>query len=141
MALNTSLRDILQSLQSDIVLTTQLNYLLPILRQKHLVTESEFQQLSSSDHTRESNSEKNCKLIRIITSKGEDAFNLFVESLQEETEHLGHASLAKKLLLEQKQVKDLKLCPPIPLPRRRKVALICPDEKLSEVSACIAIAS
>ena len=80
-------------MKSDITSTIQLTYLLPILLQKRLVTEAEFQQLSSEG--RESDSEKNGKLIRIITGKGEDAYDLFVEALQEEQEHLGHSSLAK----------------------------------------------
>ena len=33
--------------------------------------------------------------------KGEDGFDLFVEALQEEQEHLGHSSLAKRLLHEK----------------------------------------
>ena len=127
MALDVGLRDILQNLQSDITLTIQLVYLLPFLRQKRLVTETECQQLSSEG--RESESEKNGKLIRIIVGKGENAFDLFVEALQEEQEHLGHDSLAKKLLHEQSRLKAEQSKPraPEPLPRNKKPATSAPS--------------
>ena len=110
MALDPGLRDILQSLGSDIAITIQLPYLLPILRRKRLVTQSEFQQFSSEE--KESDLKKNGKLIGIITGKGEDAFDLFIESLQEEEEHLGHSSLAKRLVDEKKRLKaaESKVC-------------------------------
>ena len=115
MALDAGLRNILQSEQSGITLTIQLSHLLPILRKKRLVTEPEFQQLSSD---KESDSEKNGKLIRIIIGKGEDAFDLFIEALQEEQEHLGHSSLARKLMDEKKRLKAQ--TKPEPLPRSKK---------------------
>ena len=80
-----------------------------------LVTEPEFQQLSNE---KESDSEKNGKLIRIIIGKGKDAYDLFIEALQEEQEHLGHSSLAKKLLDEKRQLKAQSK--PEPLPRSKK---------------------
>ena len=120
MALDAGLRDILQSLQSDIILTIQLTHLLPILRQKRLVTQAEFQHLSSDE--KESDMDKNAKLMRIIISKGEDAFDLFVKALQEEKEHLGHGSLAKRLLSEQRRLiaGETKPRAPEPLPRNKK---------------------
>ena len=122
MALDSNLRDVLQNLKSDITLTVQLPYLLPYLRQKRLVTETELQQLSSDG--RESDSEKNGRLIRIIIGKGEEAFDLFVKALQEEQEHLGHSSLAKRLLQEQNRLKVEASKPrrPEPLPRSKKPA-------------------
>ena len=110
MALDDGLRDALQRLESDIAITLQLHYLLPILRRKRLVTQSEFQQFSSDE--KESDLKKNRKLIRIITGKGEDAFDLFIEALQEEEEHLGHGSLAKRLVNEKKRLKaaESKVC-------------------------------
>ena len=124
MALDPNLRDVLQNLKSDITLTVQLPYLLPFLRQKRLVTETEFQQLSSDG--KESDSEKNGKLIRIVIGKGEEAFDLFIEALQEEKEHLGHNSLAKRLLHEQNRLKAEASKPrrsrPEPLPRSKKPA-------------------
>ena len=36
--------------------------------------------------------------------KGEHAFDLFVEALQEEQEHLGHSSLANKLVQERNRL-------------------------------------
>ena len=94
-------------------MTVQLTYLLPFLRQKRLVTETEFHQLASDGQ--ESEPERNEMLIRIIMTKGEDAFDLFVEALQEEQEHLGHNSLAKRLLHEQRWLKaEMKSAPPIP---------------------------
>lgn len=111
MALDAGLRDVLQSLESDISITIQLPCLLPFLRRKRLVTQSELQQLSSDG--KESDLEKNRKLIRIITGKGENAYDLFIEALQEEGEHLGHASLVKKLMNEKKKIKSA-VCPPEP---------------------------
>ena len=149
MALDVALRDILQNLQSDITLTVQLSHLLPFLRQKRLVTETEFQQLSSDG--READSEKNGKLIRIIIGKGESAFDLFVEALQEEQEHLGHNSLAKRLLHEQSRLKadDSKPRPPEPLPRNKKPATAAPSvppktyksQQVSQSTEWLAIAS
>ena len=115
MALDAGLRNILQSEQSAITLTIQLGYLLPILRKRRLVTEQEYQQLSNE---KESDSEKNGKLVKIIIGKGESAFDLFIEALQEEQEHLGHSSLAKKLLDEKKRLKAQSK--PEPLPRSKK---------------------
>ena len=115
MALDAGLRNIFQSEQSDITLTIQLSHLLPFLRKMRLVTEPEFQQLSNE---KESDSEKNGKLIRIIIGKGKDAYDLFIEALQEEQEHLGHSSLAKKLLDEKRQLKAQSK--PELLPRSKK---------------------
>ena len=146
MALDAGLRDILQNLQADITLTIQLTYLLPFLRKRHLVTETEFQQLSSDGRESES-AEKNLKLIRIIIGKGEDAFDLFVEALQEEQEHLGHNSLAKRLLHEQRRLKaEPKPRPPEPLPRNKKPATSAPSippkpmakpQQVSQSSQCM----
>lgn len=94
MALDDGLRDALQHLESDIATTLQLHYLLPILRRKRLVIQSEFQQFSSDE--KESDLKKNRKLIRIITGKGEDAFDLFIEALQDEEEHLGSRQLSQE---------------------------------------------
>ena len=126
MALDAGLRDILQSLQSDITLTIQLTPLLPLLRRKHLVSQAEFQHFSSGD--KESDMDKNAKLMRIIITKGEDAFDLFVEALQEEKEHLGHGSLAKRLLSEQRRLKASETKPraPEPLPRNKKLPTSAP---------------
>ena len=129
MALDPNLKDILQNLQSDITLTIQLKYLLHYLRLKRLVTEAESQQLSNDG--KETEAEKNGKLIRIIMGKGEEAFDLFVEALQEETEHLGHNNLARKLQEEKnlqagragellfKRNMELKHRLPKPPPRRK----------------------
>ena len=125
MALDADLRDILQGLQSELALTIQLNALLPILRSKRLVTQSESQQLSSDG--KESDLEKNRKLIRIIIGKGEKAYDLFVEALQEEQDHLGHESLAKKLIDEKKRSKaKSKPRAPEPLPRNKPATSAAP---------------
>ena len=125
MALDADLRDILQGLQSELALTIQLNALLPILRSKRLVTQSESQQLSSDG--KESDLEKNRKLIRIIIGKGEKAYDLFVEALQEEQDHLGHESLAKKLIDEKKRLKaKSKPRAPEPLPRNKPATSAAP---------------
>ena len=63
--------------------------------------------------------------------KGENAFGLFVEALQEEQEHLGHGSLAKRLLHEQSRLKaehaQSKPRAPEPLPRNKKPATSAPS--------------
>ena len=139
MALAAGLRGILQTLQSDIILNVQLKQLLPILRNKSLVTLYEFEQLSIDG--KETDSNKNERLLRIIIGKGENAFDLFVAALQEETEHLGHASLARRLLQEQKQLKPSpegrpRFRPPEPLPRNsRKPTAPIPPPKPNTTSS------
>ena len=66
--------------------------------------------------------------MRIIIGKGEDAFDLFVKALQEEKEHLGHGSLAKRLLSEQRRLiaGETKSRAPEPLPRNKKLPTSAP---------------
>lgn len=128
---HADLRHILQGLQSEIEVTIQLTHLLPILRTKRLLTQSEFQQLSNDG--KESDLEKNRKLIRIIIAKGENAFNLFIEALQGEREHLGHESLAKRLMDEKNQLKlETKPLAPKPLPRQTESATSVALPKLKQ---------
>ena len=123
MALDAELREILQRMETDLKLTIQLDTLLPILCKKHLVTQAEHQRLSSD---KDSGAEKNGKLVRIIQGKGENAFDLFVEALREEKEHLGHASLAQKLSQERSgkvrdsESRDLNRPEPLPRATRKK---------------------
>ena len=121
MALDAELREILQGLQSDMEITIQLTHLLPILSAKRLVTQSEFQELSNDG--KETDLEKNRKLIRIIIGKGEKAFDLFIEALQEEREHLGHDSLAKKLMEKRRSKAKSKPRAPEPLPRSKPTSV------------------
>ena len=129
MALDAGLRGILQNMQTDIVLSVDLTYLLPILHKKRLVTETQFQRLSRD--IRQSNpEEQNEKLIRIVIGKGVHAFDLFVEALKEEKEHLGHGSLAEALTKEQSRLKageSAKSRPPETLPRTKKPTTSAPS--------------
>ena len=45
----------------------------------------------------------NALVYQILPSKGPRAYEMFIKSLQEETEHLGHQELAKKFILLQKR--------------------------------------
>ena len=131
MALDAELREILQKMETDLKITIQLDTLLPILCKKHLVTQTEHQRLSND---KDSDAEKNGKLVRIIQGKGENAFDLFIEALKEEKDHIGHGSLAQKLSRERgrktrdaseerpncKESRDLSRPEPLPRATRKK---------------------
>ena len=128
MALDAGLREILQNMQREIVITVDLTYLLPILGRKRLVTETQFKQLSG-DSRQWNPEERNEKLITIIMGKGVNAFDLFVEALKEEEEHLGHGSLAERLSQEQSRLKSVESSKsrlPETLPRTRKPTASAP---------------
>lgn len=101
----------------------QLYYLLPELRKRNLVTDLEFRQFSDDKKTSE---DKNKALLRLIETKGgERSFDLFVQALETEKQHIGHEHLAKvlrdaKAVLKSRQI----LLPPKPLPKPKKVRYI-----------------
>lgn len=122
MALDPNLRKILQTQLNEIASSVQLQHLLPILRNKDLVTDPEFESLSTST---ESSYEKNRKMVTMVLQKGKNAFNLFVEALQCEEDHIGHKSLAEKLQASKKELRKPSLpsrttffSPPRPRTRR-----------------------
>ena len=114
MALDPNLRKILQKRQNDIASSVQLQHLLPILRDKGLVTDPEFESLSMT--TAESSYDKNKRLVSIILQKGKKAFDLFVKALQNEKDHIGHKSLADTLVAARKELRPR--VPPRPRTQR-----------------------
>ena len=115
MALDPNLRKILQKHHNDIASSVQLQHLLPILRDKGLVTDPEFESLLTT--TAESSYEKNKKMVSIILQKGRKAFDLFVKALQNEKDHIGHKSLADTLVAARKELPRPRI-PPRPHTQR-----------------------
>ena len=103
MALDPDLRKILQTNMHAIATSVQLQHLLPFLRKSDLITDPEFENLSAS--ARESNYDRNQRMVSIILQKGKDAFDLFVTALQSEKLHIGHKSLAETLQAAKKEYK------------------------------------
>jgi len=74
--------------------------LVPVLNKYHLLTQDENNFLLNRMTIP---TEKASTLVYIILpSKGPEAFSLFLRCLQEEKEHLGHQTLAKKLTVSKK---------------------------------------
>ena len=113
-------RRVLQNNEKNITNSTNLSCLLPILRTKGLLTEDEsrlLQEMPGYEVRRRS------QLVQTLQSKGGgNALNLFIEALQEETEHLGHKNLAITLLGEIASIKHAKKpAPPAP-PRKARAS-------------------
>ena len=113
---NEEYRRVLQNNETNITSSTNLTCLLPILRAKGLLTGDEFrllQEMPGYEVRRRS------QLVQTLQSKGGgNAMNLFIEALQEETEHLGHKNLAITLLGEIASIKHAKKPAP-PAPHRK----------------------
>ena len=110
--------------QEEAVMCIQLDYLLPELQKRKLVTDFEFQQLSDESSTSE---EKNRFLMNIIESKGgEKSFNLFIQALEAEQWHTKHKYLAK-VLRDAKAVLISQLIDPPKLPPKpqKVLKIIC----------------
>ena len=116
--MDAGLRHILQTLQGEAAVYIELNYLLPELRKRNLVTEEEF--LHLSDDRRNGSYERNKSLMSIIQSKGgEKSFDLFVNALQAEKKHTGHEHFAEELIKAKATLKN-QLIRPEPPPRPPK---------------------
>lgn len=86
---------VLQTSQEEAATSIQLDYLLPELLKRKLVTESEYHQLSDDKRMLD---EKNKTLLHLIETKGgEKSFNLFIQALEAEKQHIGHERLARVL--------------------------------------------
>ena len=73
--------------------------LLPMLRAKGLLTEDEFKLLQ--EISPENRINRGAQLVQILLSKkGGNVLDVFIEALREEKEHVGHKSLAFELLAE-----------------------------------------
>ena len=113
-------RRILQNNEKKITNLTNLNCLLPLLRQKGLLTDNEFRLLKEMPPYEV---RSGSKLVDILLGKGGgDALNLFIQALEEEDEHLGHKNLAIMLRLES-ETSNIKTRPakkpPPPIPYRK----------------------
>ena len=118
--MDTKVRQLLQTNQEEAAICIQLCYLLPELRKRNLVTDSEFRQLSDERKTSE---DKNKTLLRVIETKGgEKSFDLFVQALEAEKQHTGHDHLAKILRDAKAALKSRLIVPPKPLPKPKKVS-------------------
>ena len=117
--MDTGIHQILQMSQEEAVICIQLEYLLPELQKRKLVTDIEFHQLSDEWKLPD---EKNRVLMHIIETKGgEKSFDLFVQALEAEQQHAKHNHLAK-VLREAKAVLISQLITPPKLPPKpRKV--------------------
>ena len=115
----------LQTSQEEAVICIQLGYLLPHLRSRKLVTDLEFRQYSDERRTSD---ERNRALMRLIETKGgEKSFDLFVEALEAEKQHIGHEHLAKMLRNGKASLKSRLIIPrtaPPPPPKPFKKVLI-----------------
>lgn len=136
MALDSNLRKILQTHQHAIASSVQLLHLLPILRERDLVTDPEFESLAASGT--ESSYDRNTRMVAIILQKGKNAFDLFVKALQSEELHIGHKSLAETLQAAKKEIRKPSLPSRTmfftpPRPRTRRLAQQPPTLVLSQV--------
>lgn len=119
--METGVRQVLQTNQEEAAICIQLDYLLPELRRRKLVTDLEFRQLS--DDKRMSD-DKNKALLRLIETKGgEKSFDLFVQALEAERQHTGHEHLAKVLREAKAALKSRVITPPKPPPKPYKKVL------------------
>ena len=118
--MDAGIRQVLQTNQEEAVTCIQLDYLLPELRKRKLVTDLEFRLLS--DEKRMSD-EKNRALLRLIeTNGGEKSFDLFVQALEAEKQHTGHEHLAKELRKAKAAIKSGLITPPTPPPKPKMVS-------------------
>ena len=113
-------RQVLQTNQEEAAIYIQLDYLLPELRKRKLVTDLEFRQLS--DERFRTTDEKNRALLRLIETKGgEKSFDLFVQALEAERHHANHEHLAKVLREAKAVLINQLMAPPKLPPKPQKV--------------------
>ena len=73
--------------------------LVPVLNRHHLLTQSDnYTLLNPLIPPME---RANALLYKILPTKGSGSYKTFIECLQEETEHLGHQEIAKKLVISE----------------------------------------
>ena len=85
---------ILDDFKSDLKRTINLSCLLPHLVRRKLLTSKEEQELKNQTKTAH---DANSEFLDILKTKGSRAFSLFLETLRDEDEHMGHDDLFKKL--------------------------------------------
>ena len=92
---------VLRKNEKKIANLINLTCLLPVLRDKGLLTENEFQQISSVDSSENMKGTQSRQLVQIMLQKKEgNVLDIFIEALREDEEHVGHKSLAFELLAE-----------------------------------------
>ena len=107
--------------REEAVMCIQLGCLLPELRKRKLVTEFEVHQLSDKIKAPK---EKNRHLMSIIESKGEKGFDLFIQALEAEKQHVNHSHLAKMLREAQAALTGQLITPPRLPPKVFKVTIL-----------------
>ena len=85
---------ILDDFASDLKSFLNLEYLLPHLMKRKLLTTSEEQKLKNLAKT---NHDNNSEFLDYLKTKGALAFSLFLAALRDETEHLGHVDLCNRM--------------------------------------------
>ncbi len=86
---------VLQECHRDFTSCLNVRSLLSHLYEQRLVTLDEFETVQKGTQK-----EQNQSLLRILTYKGEHAYELFLKCLLNDTEHLGHAHLATVLRVQ-----------------------------------------
>ena len=81
--------------QADVAELANLSVLVPVMNKHCLLTHQENSYLTSANTTPQ---ERCQKLVEFLLRKGEDGYQRFLQSLQEEWQHIGHAQLYKRLL-------------------------------------------
>ena len=112
---------VLRNNENKIANLINLTCLLPLLRAKGLLTESESKLLEEmSPETQHNRINRGTQLVQILLGKkgGRKVLDVFIEALREEKEHVGHKSLAFELLAELS-----KLPPPPSVFRPRALTL------------------
>lgn len=89
--------ELLTKYENDLKTTLDLTYLMPHLTTYGLLTSNEADMLNKPELTREDAIKK---FLSKLKTKGQTAFSLFINALDDEKEHLGHASLFKVLSSE-----------------------------------------
>ena len=116
--MDAEVRQILQANLEEAATCIQLDYLLPELRKRKLVNDLEFCFLSDE---RRMPDEKNRSLLRLIETKGEKSFDLFVQALEADKQRTGHEHLAKELR-KAKAAKSGLITRPTPPPKPKMVS-------------------
>jgi len=106
--------------REEAMICIRLSCLLPELLKRKLVTECEVSQLFDGVKTPE---EKNRHLMCIIETKGVKGFDLFIQALEAEKQHVKHNHLAKVLREEAILTGQLTTPPKLP-PKVCKVLVL-----------------
>ena len=120
--------DVLRNNKNKIANLVNLTCLLPLIRAKGLLTESESKLLEEMSPETQHN--RGAQLVQILLDKkgGRNVLDVFIEALHEEKEHVGHKCLAFKLLAELS-----KLPPPPSLSVRPRASTLPEISARSEV--------